>query len=794
MAPLAPLSPAGTPRATRGRGWLRRTLVTVGVAIGVLCAAQPPVTAQEPEPEPPAIQPVEYWQQQFGAAEADFHADNVALTTSGDSWDLYNAAYGIDGYTAMYEATGDSRYIDRALEYTNNMVGTSRVSSTMSTSQYRDNYRGWLSRSTIAQHSSVLNKEVPLFESYNWRYVTRMLRVIRQSPELFGNSQYRQQYDALLNFSEVHMFEKWYNRGAVPNIYRERVHIVSHWAYIAVNLSLLTNDGGRLQRYREVFNAINRDLPNYNSSLRDQLRVANTSPPAYFWHAEWGRYDAPGQDVPHGNNFISYVVEAHGLGQEWTNLDIERFLGTLARIWPAENEEAAYVDGSGAGTGWFSDGFVKLGRYDPAMQIRLETHRIQGPQYFATMANNARILADPDPGPDPVPGADPSTFQGITPARLLETRSGLGLTTVDGQFQGTGKFGQFETRNVKVAGRGGVPANASAVVLNVTVTEPTAFSFLTAFPAGTQRPLASNLNFTNGQTIPNSVMVKVGTGGQISLYNHAGATHVLVDVLGYFGPTSAFTGLSPARLLETRAGNATVDGQSQSQGAIGPGQTRDVVVTGRGGVPATGVGAVVLNVTVTEPTAAGFLTVFPTGAARPGTSNVSFARGQTIPNLVVVPVGADGKVSFYNHSGSAHTLADVAGWFPTGGAFNGLDSVRLLDTRSGGTTVDGAAQGTGPIGQGQTGVLTVAGRGGVPPTGAGSVVLNVTVTQPTAFGFLTVFPAGQPRPVASNMNFTQNQTISALVVVKVGTNGQVALYNHAGSSHVLVDILGWFPP
>jgi hypothetical protein len=93
-----------------------------------------------------------------------------------------------------------------------------------------------------------------------------------------------------------------------------------------------------------------------------------------------------------------------------------------------------------------------------------------------------------------------------------------------------------------------------------------------------------------------------------------------------------FAGLVPARLLETREGAPTVDGQSQGEGPLGAGQTRDVVVVGRGGVPETGVGAVALNVTAVDPTAVGFLTVFPVGAARPEASNLNVVPGQTLPN------------------------------------------------------------------------------------------------------------------------------------------------------------------
>jgi Tol biopolymer transport system component len=270
-------------------------------------------------------------------------------------------------------------------------------------------------------------------------------------------------------------------------------------------------------------------------------------------------------------------------------------------------------------------------------------------------------------GTTPV-GAASGSFVGLVPARLLETRVGVGLSTVDGQFQGVGVVGGGATLNLPVLSRGGVPAaGVGAVALNVTVTEPTAGSYVTVFPTGEPRPTASNLNMVVGQTVSNMVVVPVGAGGQISLFNLSGQTHVVVDVLGWFPSGASFGGLTPARLLETRvgAGMVTVDGQQQGVGALNADRTLDLPVLGRGGVPATGVGAVALNVTATEPTMGSFLTVFPAGALRPTASNLNMAIGTTVSNMVIVPVGVNGRVSIYNLAGTTQIVVDVLGWFPT---------------------------------------------------------------------------------------------------------------------------------
>jgi hypothetical protein len=373
---------------------------------------------------------------------------------------------------------------------------------------------------------------------------------------------------------------------------------------------------------------------------------------------------------------------------------------------------------------------------------------------------------------------------------------GASAATIDGQYDQTGPLGAGAVFNLVVLGRGGVPASGvGSVALNVTVTRPSATSFLTVWPTGQPRPNASNLNFVAGQTVPNMVIVPVGVGGQISIFNESGTTDVLVDVLGWFPAGPSFTGLTPARLLDSRVpSGGTADGAFSGIGRIAGGAVFDLAVSGRGGVPATGVGSVALNVTVARPTAASFVSVWPAGQPRPNASNLNFVAGQTVPNMVVVPLGAAGKISIFNETGSTDVLVDVLGWFPAGPSFTGLTPSRLVDTRipSGGT-VDGAFSGGGQLAGGTALNVAVAGRGGVPASGAGSVVLNVTVARPSAASFLTVWPAGQTRPNASNLNYTPGQTVANMVVVPIGANGAISIVNESGSTDVLVDVLGWFP-
>jgi len=344
---------------------------------------------------------------------------------------------------------------------------------------------------------------------------------------------------------------------------------------------------------------------------------------------------------------------------------------------------------------------------------------------------------------------------------------------------------------------GGVPANADAVIMNVTVTEPTADGFITVYPTGTARPTASNLNFVAGQNIANLVTAKVGTGGQVNIYNFAGNTHVLFDVVGYFpaggGATSLsanaaqggeFVPLSPARVLDTRSGS----------GPLGPNSSLDLQVTGNGGVPATGVAAVVMNVTGTNTTAPGFLTAWPTGQARQTTSTLNFVAGQSVPNLAVVPIGTGGKVSIYNFDGNTDVIADVVGYYtaagvtvPGGGLFHAMSPLRFLDTRpeADNKTLEDGGTVTTPI----------VGLAGIPAEAVG-VVANVTATNTTVPGFLTVFPAGSAVPGTSSLNFTGHEPgVPNLVMSKLGS-GAIDIFNFSpgGTTDAIVDVVGWYGP
>jgi hypothetical protein len=396
-------------------------------------------------------------------------------------------------------------------------------------------------------------------------------------------------------------------------------------------------------------------------------------------------------------------------------------------------------------------------------------------------------VSQPDGTGVTAPGAytyQASVYTPLAPHRLLDTRTNH--TTL----------GPGGSVNLPIGGNGVVPMNATAVILNVTAVDESTAGFFTVYPTGGTVPIASNLNWVAGETVPNLVSVGLGTVGSVTIFNGLGTADAVVDLEGYFAPTSTvgsagqFVPLVPARITDTRAGS----GQPNAGSKLGAGVTLDVQVTGAGGIPASGVTAVVLNTTATDTTSPGFLTVFPKGASLPVASNLNWTAGVTVPNRVIVPVGTGGKVSFFNGLGSSDVIVDVNGYFTDGSAagswFVPLTPARIVDTRNG----TGAPK--APLGAGRTMVVQVAGNGGVPGIAfvisPKAVVLNVTVTNPTAASDLIVWPEDASQPVASDLNFVAGQTVPNLVVVQLSASGQIDIFNAFGSTHVIVDVVGWY--
>lgn len=397
----------------------------------------------------------------------------------------------------------------------------------------------------------------------------------------------------------------------------------------------------------------------------------------------------------------------------------------------------------------------------------------------------------PDRLLDASPGVVLAGMNPITPGRLLDTRNGTGAPAAP--------LVAGATLHLPVLGRFGVPAaDVDAVALNVTVTGASEPSFLTVWPTGSPFPRASSLNMVPGQTVPNLVIAKVGVDGTVSIANGLGSTHVLADVVGWSGSAAFLRSMAPERILDTRDGTGV-----PAPGTVGPTGVLELGVTGARGVPATGVDAVILNVTVSAATAPSFVTVWPTGEQRPTASSLNTMPGETNPNLVVAKVGANGRISMFNAAGTVHLIADLVGWIPTGGAYRAITPTRILDTRNG-SGIYGDVVGTtlGPVLQPRAGAARPGAADTVQldvvsiarlPASATSVLLNLTGTRATQPTFVTAWGRGDPRPVdTSSINIVPDTTRPNLVLAEIGDDGLVSLYNQAGAIDLIADVVGYF--
>jgi hypothetical protein len=382
----------------------------------------------------------------------------------------------------------------------------------------------------------------------------------------------------------------------------------------------------------------------------------------------------------------------------------------------------------------------------------------------------------------------------LTPARIFETRSDTAESryfTYDGRYNQVGRRGDDTLTAFKVRGRARIAVDADAVMLNVTAVFPDGPGFLTLYPCGQPRPNASSVNYSAaGVVVANAVLVRVGNGGNVCMYNSA-ATDIVIDVAGYVPHAGQLQTVAPARILETRQNPdfTTVDGVSQGTGRPGAGAEVTLAVAGRANVP-TDAESVMLNVTAVFPDGPGFLTVYPCGSPRPQTSNVNYQGGQVVPNAVLVQLSSVGTVCIYTLT-ATDMVVDVSGFARPGATTDTLLPARLLDTRggAGNATIDRLFEGDGRAGRGEVLELDVAGRGGVPDS-AQYAVVNVTAVFPERPGFLTVYPCDAPRPFASNVNYAGGDVRPNAVLAKLSSSGTACIYTTAATD-IIVDVGGF---
>ena len=422
--------------------------------------------------------------------------------------------------------------------------------------------------------------------------------------------------------------------------------------------------------------------------------------------------------------------------------------------------------------------------------------------------------APSSPGTAPTTTGSSGAYTPATPYRVCDTRPAGSVTANqcdnNSTGAGSGPITQGSTRVVTVDGFGPVPGSGvTAVVVNVTAVAPSKNTYLSVFPDGTTWPGTSNLNPDAGTVLANLVEVGVSAAGKIDVFNAVGTTNVIVDIEGYV--TAASTALfapatTPVRICDTRAASGGITPNrcdTHGLSPVGPNQTLTFAVTGSGSpVPATA-SAVIFNLTAISPTVSTVLTAFAGSTPKPNASNLNVAAHANLPNRVIVPVtcvSGTCTVSIWNSVGSVNIAVDVDGWFITtsGAQFTPLATpARVCNTLSG---TAGCPKGL--VAGGRVLNLGVAGVDGIPPeTGSSgssgspvAIVANVTALTATASTYVTAFPgpSSPTHPGVSDLNLGVGDVATNLVVVGVGTDGTINLYNNVGGINLIVDVLGYY--
>ena len=360
---------------------------------------------------------------------------------------------------------------------------------------------------------------------------------------------------------------------------------------------------------------------------------------------------------------------------------------------------------------------------------------------------------------NPLAAAPSPGYVAIAPVRVLDTRAGFGVPA-----RPSGRSTPPQPVTVSVPS---VPADAAAVVVNVTVTEPVAGGYATVYPCGKPVPLVSNVNFRVGRTVANLVIAKPGESGQICMVTNV-AAHLVADLQGWFPAGTYLANPVPVRLLDTRAGARRVTAG------------QEVVLTTDGSGDAD-----VLNVTVTDPSRPGYLTVYPCGTTPPFASNLNFSS-ETVANLVLSAVGpVVHRRVCASASADVHLVVDAQGQLPAGSDYRPITPVRMVDTRSP-IGVNVAALRTA----GQVTTFSFPVMSGIPPV-VSAVAVNVTATDATSAGYVSVYPCGARPPTASNINVGAGETRPNLVIVPLLPGGTICATSNI-AVHLVADLQGWF--
>ncbi len=309
------------------------------------------------------------------------------------AYNLMFMSRGLGALLAQYEVTDSIKYLEEAYQLTLSVVNRAQKSKDIkgNRSPFMDNYLSWINLNpNYAEHPNGGGhlQEVPLFESYFFRYMARMLYLTNKIPSNKSTSLIASNYKPLLNFITVNGWEKWYERGlkhgkCYKYLFRSRTHMTSHWAMVALYLAKIDNNSIKISQYTTF-----KEL--YDKQLRDNLKIQGNQ--AYIWNMTW---DSPWpygtdchkatkpkvQDGSHGNHVVTYVIECYQLREGWYREDIDRLVNTAKFILYNKTNNLFYGDLNQTPMKRFengmeyADGFLKLARYDKTLLKYFEMAR-----------------------------------------------------------------------------------------------------------------------------------------------------------------------------------------------------------------------------------------------------------------------------------------------------------------------------------------------------------------------------------------------------------------------------------
>jgi hypothetical protein len=410
------------------------------------------------------------------------------------------------------------------------------------------------------------------------------------------------------------------------------------------------------------------------------------------------------------------------------------------------------VEGASSGTG------------PGSVTFRATANNLPGTRYGSAQINGVQAGFSQS-------GATGLQFYPLPPCRIADTRSAA--APLGGPYMEAQTTRNFPVRSAPC----GIPANATAYSLNVTVVPHGPLGYLTIYPTGTERPLTSLLNAVDGRIKANSTLLAGGTDGSVSVFV-TNRTDVVLDINGYFAPPGTgglyYNPITPCRALDTRLSGGMVPALA----------TRRVQLAGICAVP-TDAKALAVNVTAIPRTSLGYVTVYPAGQTRPVASTLNAVTGAITANSAIVPAGTNGAIDAFVN-GDTDLLFDITGYFSDtpgqsgyGYLFYPLPPCRLADTRNGGGL---------PLEAG-TPRMIYPDACEVSEYYNSPFVMNATVVPRGPLGYLTLWPLGQDMPLVSTLNAVDGQLTSNTVILSY-VNGFNSFAS--GSTDVFFDVTGMF--